>query len=51
MISDFPISDEKLLNIIRSLNPNKAHGWGGISVRIIKLNDATIVIPLKIILK
>ena len=48
-ISDFPISDEKILNIIRSLNPNKAHGWDGISVRMIKLSDAALVVPLKII--
>ena len=31
-ISDFPVADEKILSIIRSLNPNKAHGWDGISV-------------------
>ena len=49
LISDFPISDEKILNIIRSLNPNKAHGWDGISVRMIKLSDAALVVPLKII--
>ena len=49
LINDFPITDEKILNIIRSLNPNKAHGWDGISVRMIKLSDAALVIPLKII--
>ena len=49
LISDFPISDEKILNIIRSLNPNKAHGWDGISVRMIKLSDTALVTPLKII--
>ena len=49
LISEFPISDEKILNIIRSLNPNKAHGWDGISVRMIKLSDAALVVPLKII--
>ena len=32
LISDFPISDEKILNITRSLNPNKAHGRDEISV-------------------
>ena len=26
LINDFKISEEKILNIIRSLNPNKAHG-------------------------
>ena len=33
LINDFAISDEKILQIIRSLNPNKAHGWDEISVR------------------
>ena len=51
MISDFPISDEKILSIIRSLNPNKAHGWDEISVRMIKSSDAALVIPLRIIFK
>ena len=48
-ISDVPVSDEKILNIIRSLNPNKAHGWDGISVRMIKLSDTALITPLKII--
>ena len=51
LISDFPISDEKILNIIRSLNPNKAHGWDEIYVRMIKLSDAALVIPRRIIFK
>ena len=51
LINDFPITDEKILNIIRSLNPNKAHSWDGISVRMIKLSDAALVTPLKIIFK
>ena len=47
LISDFVISEEKILNIIRSLNPNKAHGWDEISVRMIKLSDVALVLPLK----
>ena len=47
MINDFDISEEKILNIIRSLNPNKAHGWDEISIRMIKLSDASLVTPLK----
>ena len=35
--------------MIRSLNPNKAHGWDEISVRLIKLSDDALVLPLKII--
>ena len=49
LISGFVISDEKILNIIRSLNPNKAHGWDEISARMIKLSDAALVLPLRII--
>ena len=49
LINDFVIPDEKILNIIQSLNSHKAHGWDEISVRMIKLSDAALVIPLKII--
>ena len=49
LISDFVISEVKILNIIRSLNPNKAHGWDEISIRMIKLSDSSLVTPLKII--
>ena len=49
LINTFAISEEKILQIIRSLNPNKAHGWDEISVRMIKLSDAALVAPLKII--
>ena len=38
-----------ILNITRSLNPNKADGWDGISARMIKLSDAALITPLKII--
>ena len=49
LISDFVISDEKILNIIRSLYPNKAHGWDEISTRMIKLSNIALVPPLRII--
>ena len=49
IISDFVISDEKMLNIIRALNPNKPHGWDEISVRMIKFSDVASLNPLKII--
>ena len=51
LINEFSISDEKILNIIRSLNPNKVHGWDEVSVRMIKLSDAALITPLKIIFK
>ena len=43
------ITEEKILNLIRSLNPNKAHGWDGISVRMILICDSSIVTSLRII--
>ena len=49
LINEFLIPDEKILNITRSLNPNKARGWDEISVRMIKLSDAALVTPLRII--
>ena len=48
-INDFDISDEHILKILRSLHPNKAHGWDEISIKMIKLSDAALVNPLKII--
>ena len=33
--------------MIRSLNPNEAHGWNEISVRVIKMSDDVLVLPLK----
>ena len=49
LINDFTISEEKILNVIRSLNPNKAHGWDEISLRMIKSADASVVTPLMVI--
>ena len=48
-LASIHISEEKILKIIRSLNPNKAHGWDEISVRMIKISDDSLVTPLKII--
>ena len=45
LIGEFFISEEEILKIIRSLNPNKTHGWDGISTRMIKLSDASLVTP------
>ena len=37
------------MSIIRSLNPNKAHGWDDISIRMIKLCDVALVFLLKLV--
>ena len=49
LINNVPIYEEQILTIIRSLNPNKAHGWDEISIRMTKLGDASLVTPLKLI--
>ena len=49
LISDFVTSEDKILSITRSLNPNKAHVWDEISVWMIKLSDVSSVLPLIII--
>ena len=48
-LTEFATSEEKILNIIRSLNPNKEHGWDDISVRMIRMCDDSLVFPLKLI--
>ena len=37
------------MSLIRSLNPNKAHGWDEISVKMVKICDDAIAPALKII--
>ena len=48
-IEDVCFSELEIVSIIRSLNSNKAHGWDGISNRMIKICDETIALTLKII--
>ena len=48
-IEDVSFSELEIVSIIRSLNSNKAHGWDGISIRMIKICDETVALPLKII--
>ena len=50
-IDSVAISKEKILKIIRSLNPNKAHGWDEKYVRMIKLSETALVASLKIVFK
>ena len=50
-LSNVKITGEKILKIIPSLDPNKAHGWDDLSINIIKLCDVAIVNPLYLIYK
>ena len=40
---------EELLKIIQSLDANKAHGYDGISIRMLKLCSLSAIKPLSII--
>ena len=41
------IDDHKILKAIRNLNPNKAHGCDDISIRMLKICNDSIVLPLR----
>ena len=45
-ISSFDISKDEITKIFRSLDPNKAHGHDGISIRMLKLCASSISKPL-----
>ena len=42
---------EDIVTIIRSLNPNKAHGWDEVTVRIVKHFDASLARPFHILFR
>ena len=48
-LSDVEITGEKILTIIRSLDPKKAHGCDDLSINMIKICDTEIVKPLYLI--
>ena len=41
------IDDHRILKAIRNLNPNKAYGCDDISIRMLKIYDDSIVLPLR----
>ena len=46
-ISDIEVKVDDILLIIKNLNPNKAHGWDNVSIRMIQLCGKSIAKPLK----
>ena len=48
-LNNITFDNEKLLKIIQSLDTNKAHGYDGISLRMLKLRSPNIIKPLSII--
>ena len=50
-ISSFDISKDEITKIIRSFDPNKAHGHDGISIRMLKLCASSISKPSPLLFK
>ena len=50
-LTSLKFDNNDVLKIIRSLNVNKAHGHDGISIRMIKICDESLVQPLSLIFK
>ena len=48
-LQSFDLNEDEILKIIRALNVNKAHGHDGISIRMIKICDKSILKPLLIL--
>ena len=48
-LSSFTVDGVMLLNLIRSLDVNKSHGFDQISVRMLKICDSSIIKPLVMI--
>ena len=49
MLSHVSVTKEQIINIINNLSSNKAHGYDGISVSMLKLCAAEVASPLQII--
>ena len=50
ILEDVPFSEDDIKDIIKTLSPNKAHGWDEISIRMVQMSNS-ITIPLFIIYK
>ena len=48
-INDIKFEVSDILKIIKDLNPNKAHGHDGVSIKMIQMCDESIIIPLKLV--
>ena len=48
-IKSFHVTENDILAIIKTLDPNKAHGCDNISIKMIKICSQSLILPLKII--
>ena len=49
VLSEVSFSESDIQSALKSLNPNKSHGWDGISIRMIQMCGDIIIAPLLII--
>ena len=49
--SSIQFENKDIINVIKALNPCKAHGYDDISIRMLKMCDSAIVKPLTILSK
>ena len=49
ILEDIEVSPRKILELIRSLDSNKAHGRDDVSISMLKICDEAVVLPLKLI--
>ena len=50
-IKSFHVTENDILAIVKTLDPNKAHGCDNISIKMIKICSQSFVLPLKVIFK
>ena len=48
-MNSFKVTESDILSIIKSLDSTKAHGYGNLSIRMIKMRSESITLSLKII--
>ena len=48
-LNSFSFTEKDIPAIIKSLVPNKSHGWDNISVKMIKMYGKQLTLPLKMI--
>ena len=48
ILEDIEVSPRKILELIRNLDSNKAHGYDDLSISMLKICDEAIVLPLKL---
>ena len=51
LLSTISFTKDDIANIIKNLNPNKAHGFDMISIRVLKICGDSVLKPLELIFK